>query len=71
MNEILEYKKRKMGKLSLCEEEKIKFYLKIFLLSDNVSTLYIQRIFVNEAIKIIGKDKIRSKLAKFILLEVS
>jgi len=69
LNEILEYKKRKMGKLSLCEEEKIKFYLKIFLLSDNVSTLYIQRTFVNEAIKIIGEDKIRSELAKFILLK--
>ena len=53
---------RKRNKLSTCDEEKIKFYERVLLLSNNPSSLYINKNFVDEFLKLVDPQDIKQIL---------
>ncbi|MEM0373858.1 MAG: DUF3226 domain-containing protein [Sulfolobaceae archaeon] len=67
VNSVIEYetRRRKMN-LKLCDKDKIRFYLSIFLLSDDPTTLYLTKNFTDELLKILDKNKIKEIYRKFI-----
>jgi len=53
---------RKRNKLSTCDEEKIKFYERVLLLSNDPSALYINKNFVDEFLKLVDPQDIKQIL---------
>ncbi|QXJ31955.1 hypothetical protein J5U21_01606 [Saccharolobus shibatae] len=58
--DVIEYeiRQRKMD-LTLCDKDKIRFYLSIFLLSGYPTTLYLTKNFVDELLKILNINQIK------------
>ena len=50
---------RKRTKLKTCDEEKIKFYERVLLLSSDPSVLYINKNFVDELLKLVDPQSIK------------
>jgi len=61
INRILSFM-RKRKKFTICDEEKIKFYERVLLLSSDPSTLYIDKNFVNELLKLVNPQDIKQIL---------
>jgi len=61
INRILSFMRRK-AKLSTCDEEKIKFYERVLLLSSGPSTLYMNKNFVDELLKLVDPQIIKQIL---------
>ncbi|BDB99628.1 hypothetical protein [Saccharolobus caldissimus] len=66
INRVLEYEQQKVGHLSICDRDKIRFYLSIFLLSGGPTLLYLSKRFTEELLRIVGEDFIRNIIADFI-----
>jgi hypothetical protein len=66
IHRVLEYKLQKVGLLSMCDRDKIRFYLSIFLLSGEPTLLYLSKRFTEELFRIVGEDVIRNIIAYFI-----
>jgi len=50
----------------MCDRDKIRFYLSIFLLSGEPTSLYLSKRFTEELFRIVGEDVIRNIIAHFI-----
>ncbi len=66
IHRVLEYEQQKVGHLSMCDRDKIRFYLSIFLLSGEPTLLYLSKRFTEELFRIVGEDVIRNIIADFI-----
>lgn len=66
IDEIFKYFSKKKVNLSFCDKEKIKFYISIFLFSDNPSILYLNKNFVETLFDIVGKSFVLDIIRKFI-----
>jgi len=53
---------RKKGKLTICDEEKIKFYERVLLLSNEPSVSYINKNFIEELLKLVDPHSIKQIL---------
>jgi len=53
---------RKRNKLSACDEEKIKFFERVLLLSNEPSVLYINKNFVDELLKLVDPQSLKQIL---------
>jgi len=63
---VLEYEQQKLGHFSMCDRDKIRFYLSMFLLSGEPTSLYLSKRFTEELFRIVGEDVIRNIIANFI-----
>jgi hypothetical protein len=63
---VLEYEQQKVGHLSMCDRDKIRFYLSIFLLSGEPTLLYLSKRFTEELFRTVEEDVIRNIIADFI-----
>ena len=66
IHRVLEYEQQKVGHLSMCDRDKIRFYLSIFLLSGEPTLLYLSKRFTEELFRIVGENVIRDIIADFI-----
>jgi hypothetical protein len=66
IHRVLECEKQKVGHLLMCDRDKIRFYLSIFLLSGEPTLLYLSKRFTEELFRIVGENVIRNIIAYFI-----
>jgi len=66
INRVIEYKQWKLSKLSMCDKDKMSFYLSIFLTSGEPTLLYLSKKFVDELFKIVGENIVKDIIANFI-----
>ncbi|MEJ2771290.1 MULTISPECIES: hypothetical protein [unclassified Stygiolobus] len=66
IHRVLEYEQQNVSHLSMCDRDKIRFYLSIFLLSGEPTMLYLSKRFTEELFRIVGEDVLRNIIAYFI-----
>nr|WP_011225226.1 hypothetical protein [Sulfolobus islandicus]CAG38269.1 hypothetical protein [Sulfolobus islandicus] len=66
INRAIEYQQQKLRKLSMCDKDKMSFYLSIFLTSGEPTLLYLSKKFVEELFKIVGENIVKDIIANFI-----
>lgn len=65
VDNIVKYKARR-STLTLCDEAKMRFFMAVFLLSNDPTTLYLTKNFIDELLEIVGINKIRNIYEKFL-----
>ncbi|MEJ2781740.1 hypothetical protein WIW89_12865 [Stygiolobus sp. CP850M] len=66
IHRVLEYEQQNVSHLSMCDRDKIRFYLSIFLLSGEPTMLYLSKRFTEELFRIVGEDVLRNIISYFI-----
>jgi|GEM_PF-6089982 len=66
IHRVLEYEQPNVSHFSMCDRDKIRFYLSIFLLSGEPTMLYLSKRFTEELFRIVGEDVLRNIIAYFI-----
>jgi hypothetical protein len=66
VDNFVSYRERRLSRLSRCERAKLRFYLTVLALSNDVGALYMDKNFVEELFDLEGEDFVRGVLSDFI-----